>query len=196
MKKILLSTLFGLTIIACSNNLKKDYIITGASYLPQPKWVKTGKYETSKKDEYKYFISKADNINQRLCEKTANVRANLVVASEISNTVEDAYNNTISSNENKANELTSEKLQQTIKLFLAGIENEENYWERRSYRKELGATENIQKYQCYSLIKMKKTNYDKIVNLSIDKMLSTMNIKDKQKVAKNIKNNIINNENI
>ncbi|MBO4956655.1 MAG: hypothetical protein J6C50_02350 [Rickettsiales bacterium] len=48
MKKALLSMVLGISVISCSN-IKKDYIITDASYLPAPKWVKKGKYETSKK---------------------------------------------------------------------------------------------------------------------------------------------------
>ena len=49
MKKVILLAILGISVMSCSN-LKKDYIITDASYLPAPKWVKKGKYETSKKD--------------------------------------------------------------------------------------------------------------------------------------------------
>lgn len=190
MKKALLSVVLGISVISCSN-IKKDYIIADASYLPAPKWVKKGKYETSKKDEYKYFISKGENSNQRLCEKTARSRANLVVASEISSNIEDVYKNIINSNESESSEVTSEKLQQNIKLNLAGIENEETYWEKRQYQTKLGASKDVTKYQCYSLVKMNKENYNKAVNLSVEKMLSSISNEVKQEVI----NTVIENEN-
>ena len=188
MKKVILSAILGISVMSCSN-LKKDYIITDASYLPAPKWVKKGKYETSKKDEYRYFISKGENVNQRLCEKTAKARANLAVASEIANSINDAYKNIINSNENESTEITSEKLQQNVKLNLAGVENEETYWEKRQYQTKLGAGKDIVKYQCYSLVKMNKENYSKAVNLSVNKMLSSISSENKQEVIKAIVEN-------
>lgn len=190
MKKVILSAILGISVMSCSN-LKKDYIITDASYLPIPKWVKNGKYETSKKDEYKYFISKGENINQRLCEKTAKARANITVATEIANNISDAYKNIINSNENEFNEITSEKLQQNISLYLAGVENEETYWEKRQYQTKLGAGKDMVKYQCYSLVKMNKENYNKAVNLSVEKMLSSISNEVKQGVI----NTVVGNEN-
>jgi len=193
MKKSLLTVALGLSLVACSG-IKKDYIVTDASYLPQPKWVKKGKYKASKSDEYKYFISSGDNVSKRLCEKTANARANLVVSQEIAQSIDDAYKNTINSNGNEATESASEKLQQTVKLYLAGVENEESYWEKRQYLKKKGATEDLTKYQCYSLVKMKKTNYNNAVSKSVDKMMSSLDVENKKEVAETIKNEVMENE--
>lgn len=194
MKKVILSALLGLSVVACSG-IKKDYNITAASYLPEPKWVKKEKYKASKKDEFKYFVSKAENVNQRLCEKTANSRANLVVASEIAMTIEDAYKNAIKSTDGEASELSSEQLKQTVKLNLAGVQNEETYWQKRQYLVSLGASEDIIKYQCYSLVKMTKENYNRAVNASVDKIMKDITMENKEQITESIKEKVSQDEN-
>lgn len=185
--------MFGFTAVSCSN-IKKDYEIRDASYLPAPKWVKEGKQKSSSKDEYKYFVSKAENVNQRLCERTANTRANLVVASEIANVINSAYENVINSNADEYSEISNEKLQQNVNIHLAGVQNEESYWEKRQYLVQLGASKDVVKYQCYSLVKMNKENYDKAVNLSLDKMMSSISNDKKAEIKEDVKNEIIKNE--
>ena len=190
MKKTLLSATILSLVVACSG-VKKNYVIVDNSYSPKPKWVKKEHYEPSKKDEYKYFISKAENVNQRLCESTASARANLVVASEIANNIDNAFKNTINSNDDEANTITTEKLQQTVKLQLAGVENTERYWERRQYLKKLGAEEDKTRYQCYSLLRMKKDSYNKAVDASLNKMMSMINSDNKQEIINNVKDKLL-----
>lgn len=194
MKKLFCLAVMAFMVVSC-NGIKKDYIVTDASYLPQPKWVKKGKYNASKKDEYKYFVSKGDNVNQRLCEKTAQARATAIVASEISNEIVDTYNNVIDSKDIDANEVASEKLEQNIKMFLAGVENEETYWEKRKYSKELGAEQDMSKYQCYALVKMNKKTYNNVLNASIDKMMTLVSTSPENKdlVKNELKEQLIEN---
>ena len=175
-------------ILASCNSVKKDYIITSASYSPTPKWVKKESQEEDKL--YKYFVSKAENTNQRLCEKTASARANLVVASEISTMINNTYKSVVESKNEEAKELSNEILEQSVKVYLAGVEQAENYWEKRRYTKELGSEKDITKYQCYSLVKMNKDNYNKAVSASIDKMMKLIQ-EDNEELKQEIKNKVL-----
>lgn len=179
--------LLPLLLVSC-NSVKKDYVVTSASYSPVPKWVKKESQKSDK--DYKYFVSKAENVNQRLCEKTATARANLTIASEISTTINNTYKSVIESKDEEAKELSNEVLEQSVKVYLAGVEQGESYWEKRKYTKELGAEKNITKYQCYSLVKMNKKNYEKAVNASIDKMMSLLE-EDNKELKEEIKNKVL-----
>lgn len=179
--------LLPLILVSC-NSIKKDYIITSISYSPTPKWVKK-EYQKPDKD-YKYFVSKAENTNQRLCEKTASARANLVVASEISTMINNTYKSVVESKNEETKELSNEVLEQSVQVYLAGVEQAENYWEKRKYTKELGAEKDIVKYQCYSLIKMNKKNYERAVNASVDKMMRLLQ-EDNKELKQEIKDKVL-----
>ena len=75
----------------------------------------------------------------------------------------------------------------TDRVFKAIFCNEEN----KHMMIKLGASKDVTKYQCYSLVKMNKENYNKAVNLSVEKMLSSISNEVKQEVI----NTVIENEN-
>lgn len=179
--------LLPLILVSC-NSIKKDYVITSISYSPTPKWVKKESQKSDK--DYKYFVSKAENTNQRLCEKTASARANLVVASEISTMINNTYKSVVESKNEEAKELSNEVLEQSVQVYLAGVEQAESYWEKRKYTKELGAEKDIVKYQCYSLIKMNKKNYERAVNASVDKMMRLLQ-EDNKELKQEIKDKVL-----
>lgn len=178
-----------LAAVAC-NKIKKDYTVTDASVQKQPKWVKEMAYKP-KKGEYKYFVSKSDNINQRLCEKGAETKARAVVASEIASEIYDAYEETVKDDNSKINNISSANIKQTVSLYLAGVEADEKYWEKRSYKKSLGAEEDLNKFFCYSLMRMNKEAYKKVVDLSLDKMFGKVK---NDEVKEEIKNKLVENE--
>ena len=169
----------GVLLASCSG-FKKDYIVTDASYQPAPKWVKKGTYGESSKNEYKYFVSKASDINQRLCERGAQARATNVVANELATKINNAYNSAIDSNQEEAKEISSETLKQSISLYLAGIQNHETFWEKRKYTKELGAEKDETRFQCYALVRMDRKVYNRMINASIEKMLESIQDFDKK----------------
>ncbi len=189
-KKNKIINIMTLCLLMSCNKIRKDYIVTDASVQNQPKWVKKMVYNP-KKSEYKYFVSKADNINQELCQKGAEVRARAVIASEIASEIYDAYEETAKSNNIEDNELATANLKQTVSVYLSGAEVDEKYWEKRSYKKNLGAEKDINKYFCYTLMKMNKENYNKVVNLSLDRMFRKVQMDDIKEEVKNklIKNN-------
>lgn len=182
--------LFSILLLGACSSVRKDYVITNSSYTPIPKWAK--KEAKKSDDDYKYFVSKAENINQRLCEKTASARANAVIASEIASTVNNTYKSIVESKDEEASELSNETLQQNINVYLAGVEQAESYWEKRKYSKELGSEKDKTSYQCYVLLKMNKKNYEKAVNASIEKMMQLIQSNDNE-LKNEIKNEILNN---
>ena len=189
MKKSLI--LFSVLLLGACSSVKRDYTITNSSYTPTPKWVK--KEAQKSDDNYKYFVSKAENVNQRLCEKTASARANAVIASEIASTINNTYKNIVESKNEKATELSSETLQQNINMYLSGVEQAESYWEKRRYSKELGSEKDYTIYQCYTLLKMNKKNYEKAVNASIEKMMQLIQ-NNNNNLKNEIKNEILNSD--
>ena len=196
MKKICLILLAVLTV-SCSK-FKKDYVLVDASSKKRPSWVEKEKYKASSKDEYKYFVSKGENVNQRLCEKTAVARATNVVAAEISNELVDAYNQSIKNNNSNVNEITSEDLKQTVNMYLAGVENDEKYWEKRKYSTELGAEKDYSQFVCYALVRMNKKTYNNALNASIDKMMDRLKRSEKDsnkvnQISNEMKENLLNN---
>ena len=196
MKKFCLILLTVLTV-SCSK-FKKDYKVVDASSNKRPSWVEKEKYKASAKDEYKYFVSKGENTNQRLCEKTATARATNVVASEIANELVDAYNQSIKNNNSNVSEITSEDLKQTVNMYLAGVENDEKYWEKRKYSTELGAEKDYNQFVCYALIRIKKKTYDNALNASIDRMMDRLKRSEKDadkvnQISNEIKENLLNN---
>ena len=188
MKKTI-ALLFILLLGACSS-IKKDYVITNSSYTPMPKWAK--KEAQKSDDDYKYFVSKAENVNQRLCEKTASARANAVIASEIASTINNTYKSVVESKNEEATELSNETLQQNINIYLAGVEQAESYWEKRKYSTELGSEKDRTSYQCYILLRMNRKNYEKAVNASIEKMMQLIQNNDNN-LKNEIKNEVLNN---
>lgn len=183
------TVVLGIVLLSACSSIKKDYTITSCSYLPEPKWVKK---ESQKADnEYKYFVAKAENSNQRLCEKTASARASAVIASEIATTITNAYNNVIESSDDEYKDISSETLEQNIEMYLAGVEQAESYWQKRKYSKELGAEKDISKYQCYALLKMNKKNYEKVVDLSLNKMMQLLQNND-ENLKNKVKNEVLN----
>ena len=170
MKKTSVAIILSLCILNACTTFKKDYVITDASRSPKPKWVK--KEAKDSDDEFHYFVSYANNANQRLCEKSAIARATAVVAGEIANTLIDNYTeNNVSENEN-INNISKEDLQQDILMYISGVKKDEGYWEKRRYSSDLGAIDNKTEYRCYALMKMDKDTYQKVMDLSIKKMLS------------------------
>jgi hypothetical protein len=56
------------------------------------------------------------------------------------------------------------------------LEKEASYWEKRSYQRSLGAENDAIEYNCFSLLKIKKSIYDRAVELSIEKMLREIGV--------------------
>lgn len=183
MKKFFLVLLFICLLSACST-IKKDYVITDASQSSKPNWAKTEKKKSDK--EFNYFVSRGSNVNQRLCEKAAIARTNSLIAGELTTEINNKYNEINNNNNDNLDLVSKEELQENISLYLAGVKKEEAYWEKREYKKELGASENKREYQCYVLMKMNKKTYNDALSLSVEKMLNKISQEEKQQLKEKL----------
>jgi hypothetical protein len=172
----------------CAAKVKKDYLITDVSSEKKPVWVKNGVYNP-KNSEYKYFVSESENADRRLCLRSSSSRGTAKISSEIANIIENTYQEVIEDKNLKKENISSEKLIQTIKGYIAGVEQDGVYWEKRNYKKELGAKDDVEKYNCFTLLKMKNADYNKAVDTSLKRMYNEINASDE--VKEGVKNKIL-----
>jgi hypothetical protein len=192
MKKIKIFVFVGLLLASCGG-IKKDYVVVDVAYTPQPKWMKKLKNKASADSEYKYFISSADNVNQRLCEKTAKARVNSVIAGEIATELNDTYRSVTESKNDDSSDAVIERLEQNVKLYLSGVENEDSYWEKRKYLRDKGAEKDLVKYQCYSLVKMNRKIYNDVLRASIEKMVVLIQGSNKDEIKEKMSEKLLDN---
>ncbi len=160
-----------------ARTFKLDYEVVDASDKVIPDWIKSpakvNKVEERK--DYRYFVNESSNVNQRLCEKSAEARASAQVASEITQFIKNSYAEATQGGENE--EVTSyvqEQLAQETQAFVVGASVVKKYWEKRSYKEALGATKNEVKFYCYAVVRMAKKDVEKAVEMARAKLLQSI----------------------
>ncbi|MDR0572383.1 MAG: hypothetical protein LBG48_06045 [Rickettsiales bacterium] len=181
---------FAIMLASCGVRIKKDFIITEVSSERRPAWVKKMMYEP-KGSEYKFFVSEAENVDRRLCDKSAGSRGAVLISSEIASRIDNTYQEVAESKNLEKESFSNEKLQQTIKSYLAGIEKHDSYWEKRSYQKKLGSEQDVVKYTCFNLLKMKKTTYDRAVELSVNRMFKEIETENKNEIRQEVRDKLL-----
>lgn len=185
-----------LSLGACSSNKKLDYTITDYSNEKKPVWIENLKKFEKKKDNdantYKYFKSESESINKRLCEKSAIANANVAIASEITNQVDNLYSGLteVQLEETLLSDTKKEQTKNLIKNDLVGVESKESYWEKRSYSTVLGAEKDKVTYYCYQLSRVKRSVHDQIINEMVNKTMKNIkNSATKEEVKTVVKDN-------
>lgn len=197
MKGYLILPLLGLSLAACSGNrkIKQDYVVKEAQEAKLPKWIR----EPSKADkgsvtkDFKYFIDYAENTNRRLCQTSAETRAKTRLSSEFSEFVKKTYDESVESGQDSVNNYIDKRLAKEVqsletRSFLSGVEVAGTYWEKRQYLQEMGAPADREVYVCYTVVKMKKEQAEKVAEVALEKMLDSFkNITIKQETAEALK---------
>jgi hypothetical protein len=180
-----------LAAVGCSSNKKKeevdapnpnpertfkiDYDLTDASDKQLPEWIKDPSKAEKSSDERKknrYFVNESSNENQRLCEKSAEARATAHIAAEIAQFMKNSYAEaTQGGASEEVSEYMQEQLAQEAQSFIVGSSVVKKYWEKRSYKEALGASEDKVKYYCYAAVKMSKKDLEKAIERSKAKLL-------------------------
>ena len=191
-KNIITSLLLATLLTSCSHK-KLDYIVTDYSHDKKPVWVNDIKKFEKKKDneanKFKYFRSEGESINKRLCEKSAIVNTNIVIAGEISNELDNLYTGLteVQMEEMMLSDNKKEETKNRIKNRLVGVELRETYWEKRKYSTELGADKDKTSFYCYQLSRVDRKKHDTIINEMFERELR--NIKNDQ-VKEEIKDQV------
>lgn len=160
MKKHLV-TLSAICMLSACAGFEPDYVVRDASETSVPSWTvqkKAHKADSSPDTkEYRYFVSDAHNVNQRLCLKAAETRATQKVASEVAQEIMSRFEEKNKSEDDAATSKLKDKVQQNIQVNLHGTAVVGKYWEKRNYLKEKGAEKDYTAYKCDVAVKIKKT---------------------------------------
>ncbi|MDD4519328.1 MAG: hypothetical protein PHI50_00375 [Alphaproteobacteria bacterium] len=160
MKKTAL--LLPMMLLASCSSFKPDFVVTDASEGSVPSWISQKKaYKSETEDtvkDYKYYVNDAENTNRRLCLRSANVRATQKIAEQIAQEIVSNYEEDIDSNNDISTTAIKSHIEQNIKVSLHGVSAQDSYWEKRAYKKELGAKKDYQAYKCNVVVKIKKAN--------------------------------------
>ena len=194
-KNIITSLLLATLLTSCSHK-KLDYIVTDYSHDKKPVWVTDIKKFEKKKDneanKFKYFRSEGESINKRLCEKSAIVNTNIVIAGEISNELDNLYTGLteVQMEEMMLSDNKKEETKNRIKNRLVGVELRETYWEKRKYSTELGADKDKTSFHCYQLSRVERKKHDTIINEMFERELRNIkNDQVKEEIKEQVKKN-------
>lgn len=183
MKKHLL-TVSALCLLSACASFKPDYVVTDASQSSRPSWIAQSKAHkidsSSEAKQNRYYVNDAQNVNQRLCLKAAETRATQKIASEIAQEIMSKFEETSKSQDDSANSKMKDSLQQNIQVNLHGVVVGDKYWEKRAYKKELGAEKDYTSYKCDVVVKIKKTALEEALNAYKEKTLKTLKGEDKK----------------
>jgi YesN/AraC family two-component response regulator len=202
----IVATLVGLTSCGSSKNkgdteimaplepartAKKDYEVLDFSESSTPTWTKAPSQVDLPEERinFRYFLSESAHVDQRLCVKSAEVRATGRIASEIAQFMKNSYAEATQGGGNEqVSEYMQEQLAQEAQTFLVGVQVAKTYWEKRKYLEKLGAIEDKVKFYCYAVVKMEKKNLETAIKKSTEKLLSNVkNPEVKQKTNKILK---------
>lgn len=154
---------------------KLDYDLVDASDKVLPAWLKdpTLVGDGDEKKKFRYFINESTHENQRLCERSAEARASARVAQEIAQFIKNTYSEATQGGGDEAvSEYMQEQLAQQAQSFIVGATVVKKYWEKRSYKESLGASEDAVKFKCFAVVRMSKKDLEKAVVQSRAKLLS------------------------
>ena len=183
MKKHLL-TVSALCLLSACASFKPDYVVTDASKSSSPSWIAQSKAHkidsSSEAKQNRYYVNDAQNVNQRLCLKAAETRATQKIAAEIAQEIMSKFEEINKSQDDTANSKMKDTLEQNIQVNLHGVVVGDTYWEKRAYKKELGAEKDYTSYKCDVVVKIKKTALEEALNAYKEKTLKTLKGEDKK----------------
>lgn len=185
-KHLITASVFGL-LAACAG-FTPDYVVTDASENSKPSWTVQSKAHkidsSSEAKQNRYFVSDAQNVNQRLCLKAAETRATQKIASEIAQELMSRFEENNKSQDDTANSKMKDTLQQNIQVNLHGVVVADKYWEKRAYKKEKGAEKDYTSYKCDVVVKIKKTALAEALNAYKEKTVKSLKGEDKKAMTK------------
>ncbi len=183
MKKLLITVCTASLLASCAS-FTPDYVVTDASESSAPSWIAQSKAHkidsSSEAKQNRYFVSDAQNVNQRLCLKSAETRATQKIASEVAQELMSKFEEKNRSADDSADSKIKDNLEQNIQVNLHGIIVADKYWEKRAYKKEMGAEKDYVAYKCDVVVKIKKTALADAIEAYKDKTVKTLQGENKK----------------
>lgn len=184
MKKNLVALTAAICLLSACSSFKPDYVVTNASEKSAPKWIaqpKASKVDSgSEAKKHRYYVNDAQNVNQRLCLKSAETRATQKIAAEVAQELMSKYEEKTHSDNDVANQQVKDSLQQNIQVNLHGVTVAGSYWEQRAYKKEMGAEKDYTSYKCDVVAKIKKEALVEALEAYKAKTLNTLKAQEKK----------------
>lgn len=185
MKNVWLSLGLGLLLMACSSykpkvvdnksTIEKDYKVTDASSRYRPTWIEDAQYWSKENKEdiknwnFFSFETGARADRELACDMAkAQVKADIAsgIKTKIDKTL-DSYREDSSTALNEGGFVRSyidRSLKSKISQNLVGTQIVKTYWEKRNFKKDLGAARDYVGYTCAILSKIQKKNLEIAVN--------------------------------
>ncbi len=162
------------------HEFKLDYEVIEASETVVPKWIKKPSMVDSeeKRKNYTYYINESENVNLRLCEKSAVARAASHIGGEISQFLKNTYTEGVSGGSrgevvDEVSTYADEKLTQDIEANIFGATLVKKYWEKRVLKSDDDKEgKKDVKYKCYSVLRMSLKDTEKAIELAKNKLMN------------------------
>lgn len=190
---LIILSLFTLITSCSSRKLKKEYTVVDSSHIEVPEWISD--YEDfmedmdTKKNRFYKFETDPKN-NREIACKVAKAEAASHVAGEIQTKIKDVLTKSTEGDASemggKLDEYVSNTLTMDIESRLSGLKIIKTYWEKRSYKQDLGAMKDYRAYSCSVLIKISKKNIKRAISKSEEKILKMIPNKAKENVQKRL----------
>lgn len=189
MKRSFISV-FAVSLLSACVHFLSTYNVTDSSHNFRPSWISQFRaHKSDSSDEAKlnmYFVSDAQNVNQRLCLKSAETRAIRKIALKTTEKLTDRFEKNNKPLNNTSNNKIKEQLQENILVNLKNIVVVDKYWEKRAYKKEKGAEKDYTSYKCDVVVKIKKTDLAKALSPCKEKIVKKFKEKDKKAMTEAI----------
>jgi len=166
-------------VSSCSSRkLQKEYKVVDSNFEDVPEWIADYKDwlgdQDQEKNKFYKFETDPKNDREMAC-KIAKAQASSHVAGEVKVKIKENLTQAIEGDssdfETKLQEYVSNNLSMDIEANLSGLEVLNSYWEKRAYKKELGADKDYKAWSCTVLLKISKENLMKSIEDSKKKML-------------------------
>jgi hypothetical protein len=158
-----------------TDTIKKDYLVTDASHTTRPIWAVDAQLWAEENErnteEFRYFSYETDpKTNREMSCELAKSTARSDIAAEITSFIQ--YNLSSSKEGDASIDLNNPKarklsqymettLAQKVQALITGAAVLKLYWEKRNYKKELGANDDFMGFTCSALLRMEKNRTQK-----------------------------------
>ena len=187
-----------------NEHIKREYIVVDASSEYRPGWIEDAKLWAEKNrentKEYRYFSFETDlKSSKRVACDLAQANVKAAIASEISTSIERKLNaflegqSSVDQNDPEVRSLkeyVETSLKETTQTHVHGAQVVNTYWEKRQYKKDLGAPRIFAAWTCANFLKMSSSTLEKAVKASNDLVLQQAKSNAlKKDLAQALKNN-------
>lgn len=191
--------LFVVSLVSCSSGpekreFDKEYVVVDAKDAAIPGWTTDPQLwakENDKTDEvdFRYFTSDVGPINHRgMACQHAKAKATADIAAEITQFIKNSFGASAmgdpTESDRSLEQYVEDTLAKEVQSFVVGAVVHRTYWEQRSYKKSMGASEDKKGFVCHALVKISRKYIKNAISRAQQRLEGVANPESKQKVQK------------